>query len=283
MAVSELIRGLAVLAEPPSPESARIARALSLPAAPLDWQYTDLFVGQMYPYASVYLGPEGKLGGDARDRVAGFWRALGESPPAEPDHLAVLLALYAHLAELEGESSTTAERDAWHRARAALFWEHLDSWLPVWLDGLARVADSPYREWGELLLETLAVERQALTLPDQLPAHLREAPLLPEPTEVSGEDFLEHLLAPVRSGIVLTRSDLARCADETGLAMRAGERRYVLRALLGQSPASVLSWLADLAETSAAARTGDGAPIAAFWAARAARCAELLRRAASEA
>ena len=35
------------------------------------------------------------LGGEARDRIAGFWRALGLVPPPEPDHLAVMLGLYA--------------------------------------------------------------------------------------------------------------------------------------------------------------------------------------------
>ena len=66
--------------------------------------YMDLFGFQLYPYASVYLGSEGMLGGEARDRIAGFWRAIGEPPPSEPDHLAVLLALYARLCELAAET-----------------------------------------------------------------------------------------------------------------------------------------------------------------------------------
>ena len=51
------------------------------------------------PYASVYLGPDGALGGEGADRAAGFWRASGLTPPAEPDHLTALLALYASLGE----------------------------------------------------------------------------------------------------------------------------------------------------------------------------------------
>lgn len=282
MAATELIRGLAILIEPPGPESRRVAALLELPSAPEDWQYTELLVEQLYPYASVYLGAEGKLGGDARDRVAGFWRALGEDPPREPDHLALLLGLYAHLGQLEAEASTAARRAAWHRARGALLWEHLDSWVPLWLGALARIADTPYREWGALLTEALAAEREVLTLPDELPLHLREAPPLPEPAAGSADEFLEHLLAPVRTGFILTRSDLARCADDLGLGMRAGERRYVLRALLGQSAAPVLGWLAGLAETTLDDLDGDG-PVAAFWADRARRSAALLRRAAVDA
>lgn len=47
-------------------------------------EHTDVLVFQAYPYASIYLGAEGMLGGKARDRIAGFWRALGGEPPAEP-------------------------------------------------------------------------------------------------------------------------------------------------------------------------------------------------------
>lgn len=49
-------------------------------------------------YASVYLGPDGALGGEGTDRAAGFWRAIGITPPAEPDHLTALLSLYGDAA-----------------------------------------------------------------------------------------------------------------------------------------------------------------------------------------
>src|SRR3712207_4790889 len=73
----ELLRALAVLAEPPTAETRRVAEALGLGAGARADEYTELFVFQLYPYASVYLGREGMLGGEARDRVGGFWRALG--------------------------------------------------------------------------------------------------------------------------------------------------------------------------------------------------------------
>jgi TorA maturation chaperone TorD len=279
----ELIRGLAVLAEPPGPQAGRLATLLELPATPEDWQYTELFLEQLYPYASVYLGGEGKLGGDARDRVAGFWRALGESPPADPDHLALLLGLYAHLSELQLEAGDRRERQAWERARVALLWEHLLSWIPVWLAKLEGIDGSPYRHWGALLSAALAAERESLTLPVQLPLHLREAPLLPAATDVEGAEFLEHLLAPVRTGFILTRSDLADCARETGLGLRAGERRYALKALLGQQAGAVLNWLAALAERTGASRAAGEDAIGDFWRDRAIRSGRLLRAAAADA
>ena len=68
----QAVRGLAVLAESPGDEHAAIARALGLESVPSSAEYSDLFLFQLYPYASVYLGPEGMIGGTARDRIAGF-------------------------------------------------------------------------------------------------------------------------------------------------------------------------------------------------------------------
>ena len=77
----EVLRGLAVLAEPPSPEHRRLAEALGLSEAPTPAHYADVFLFQLYPYASVHLGPEGMMGGEAGARVAGFWqkRMIGAS------------------------------------------------------------------------------------------------------------------------------------------------------------------------------------------------------------
>ena len=73
-----------------------------------DAEHTDAFVLNCPPYASIYLGPQGAIGGEGADRVAGFWRAIGITPPAEPDHLAALLGLYARL----GEAAAGARRPA---------------------------------------------------------------------------------------------------------------------------------------------------------------------------
>ena len=66
--MTEALRALAVLLEAPRPEHAAIAAALELPAHPTPDEYTSLVVFQAYPYASVYLGAEGMLGGDAVPR-----------------------------------------------------------------------------------------------------------------------------------------------------------------------------------------------------------------------
>jgi len=148
----ELIRGLAVLAEAPDARTDAVARALGLERAPTASEYADVFLFQLYPYASVYLSEEGMLGGEARDRIAGFLTTLGASPPAEPDHLSFLLAAHAELAT-PPDDAEGAKRQA---ARKAFLWEHLLSWLPAWLRAFRRL-DAPdlYHRWADLVQEAL--------------------------------------------------------------------------------------------------------------------------------
>lgn len=242
----ELFRALAVLAEAPSVETVRLAEALELGVPPTADEYTELFVFQLYPYASVYVGAEGMLGGEARDRVSGFWRALSQTPPAESDHLAVMLSLYARLCELAMDESDGRRRGVWEQARKAFLWEHLLSWLPVYLHKLAELASPFYRRWGELLMTALLNEGVAVGQPESLPLHLRAAPALVDPrsSDDAGE-FLQSLLAPVRCGMILTRADLSRAAQRLNLGTRIGERAFILRALFGQNTSGMLEWLAE--------------------------------------
>src|SRR6202011_5683967 len=93
----ELLRALGAV--PDSPAAARcVGPALGLDPVS-DAEHTEAFVLNCPPYAAIYLGPQGAIGGEGADRVAGFWRAIGIAPPAEPDHLAALLGLYARLGE----------------------------------------------------------------------------------------------------------------------------------------------------------------------------------------
>ncbi len=282
----ELFRALAVLVEPPDRAgAARVAGALGLGEPPGVSEYTDVFVFRLYPYASVYVGAEGMLGGEARDRVAGFLAALGQEPPQEPDHLALMLGTYAWLAESEG-AAVGARRDSLRRARRAFLWEHLLSWLPVYLDKLDGVAPPFYRRWGELLRAALDAEAESLGAPDALPLHLREVPALADPRESSADEFLQSLLAPARTGVILLRDDITRAARDLGSGVRAGERLFALRSLMGQDAAGALRRLA--AETDAwvglhRRRVTAHGRVAEWWAARAASTAALLRELEAEA
>lgn len=288
--LAELLRALGTLTEPPTEAHVRLAELLELPPPADASEHTALFLLNLYPYASVHLGPDGMLGGEARDRVAGFWRAVGLTPPAEPDHLGALLGLLAALEDREDDAADDAERTLVAQARAALLREHLLPWVPAFLARGKELGGTFHVAWAHLLGQALAEEVRRTPAdgrPDALlPLHLREAEPLPDPRagdDGAGEYFLRALLAPARSGMILTRRDLARAGRELGLGVRMGERAYVLRALLAQDAPRTLAWLAAEARRQAAV-LGAGPndeDITAFWQDRALAAAALLDELAS--
>jgi hypothetical protein len=274
----ELLRALGAMALGPPGETWRAAEALGLPT----WtaaEHTGLFVLALPPYASVHLGPDGKLGGEAADRVAGMWRALGLDPPPVADHLGAILALYAELGEVSA-TALRATKDRLNQAREAVLWEHLWSWAPGYLDAAAAHSASA-RPWAELTLRALTAEAGRSRPAARLPLALRAAPPVVS-TDVPLDDLLDALIARVRAGFILTRADLAAAARDLGLGLRRGERRFALRALMEQNPAGTIRWLAAHARGWASryqARPAFGADPGSWWAGRAERAAGCLRAA----
>lgn len=252
----ELLRALGAVTRLRGDDRRRVEDALGIEplCAAL---HTEVFVLEAPPYSSVHLGPEGMLGGEAADRVAGFARALHVAPLSEPDHLASLLDLYAALGDAacgEGhghgdrwgagdDERDGPRRSALGRAREALLFEHLWSWLPGYLVAVAELGCAPATAWARLLLAAVAREVAQANPPDRLPLALRDAP---GPVTGAGgrSELLAAATAPVRSGIVLTRSRLRSAAAQIGAGLRVGERRFALGALLDQDPEPAAAWLA---------------------------------------
>ncbi len=286
----ELLRALGAVAGDPADARAACG-ALGLPA-PDNAEHTEVFVLNCPPYAAVYLGADGALGGDAADRVAGFWRAIGVAPPTEPDHLTALLSLYASLGEAAAGAGPAAVAEALARARQALFAEHLWTWLPAYL---AAVSTFPaLAAWAGLTRRVLLAEQAAVPHglagrpPQPLPLALRAAPP-PLPADCPPGELAAALTVPARTGLILTRRSLAAGADEAGAGHRIGERRFALRAMLEQEPAGTLRWLEAEAvrwtsRHAATALDGDGQPardaVADWWTRRARHTEEVLRAAA---
>lgn len=278
----ELLRALGALAEAPGPAHARIAELLGLPDPPDAADHTELFGFQLVPYASVYLGPEGMLGGEARDRIAGFWQAIGELPPNEPDHLTVQLALLATLAEHEAEAPDAASARLLRHGRHAFLREHVASWLDVYLQRLEEIATPFYGAWAGLLRSAIRRETDAFRAQDDfteaLPTHLRDAPALSTTDDLGLDELVAALLTPVRSGGILCRADLRRIGDEVGFSARIGERRATLKALVQQDAAAALDHLAAEFERQANARATDDPDLTGqFWRRRAVQTAGILR------
>ncbi len=276
----ELIRALGALCGAPPPDGWVICDALGLAR----WsraEHTGVFVLDLPPHASIHLGPEGKLGGVGADRVAGMWRALDLQPPADADHLGALLGLYAEL----GRAGDACRRDLTRRrlehARVALLAEHLASWVPGYL--AAASTHPPAAGWARLTASALAREADRSGLPAALPAALRDAP-----AAIAAGDGLDELLdalpAPVRTGFVLTHTDLVAAGRQTGLGVRRGERRYTLRAMLEQDPAATFAWLSDHARRWACLHRDSplAGPARDWWAQRATLSAAVLQTLAGE-
>lgn len=243
----ELFRALGALIEPPTDELKPVAEALELGPLPSVQEHTELFSFQLYPYASVYLGPEGMLGGEARDRIAGFYVAMKQTPPAEPDHLTDLFAFYAWMCAHEAPPERPVVAAALEHVRKAFLWEHLISWLPPYLLKVREIGAPFYQQWATLVELVLAQETAKFGEPEQISSHLLDAPGLIDPRDATFTEFLDSVLAPVRSGMILTRIDLLSVARKLDLGIRLGERKYILNALFEQDADGMLHWLAEQA------------------------------------
>lgn len=236
----ELMRALGVVADSPRAAST-VSPALGLEPV-TGAEHTGVFVLNLPPYVSIYLGPEGALGGEGTDRVAGFWRAIGLTPPPEPDHLTALLALYAGLGEAMTDTRRPDTVAALARSQAGLFHEHLWPWLPAYLGAVTDLAIPALTAWATLLGRVITAEFARQPATPRLPLALREAPAVADPDR-GLRALASTLTVPVRSGMIITRHCLAIGADQIGVGQRIGERRFTLRAMLEQDPAATLNWL----------------------------------------
>jgi hypothetical protein len=271
----ELLRALGAFADSPA-DARTAATALGL-VPPSRAEHTDAFVLNCPPYASIYLGPDGALGGEGADRAAGFWRAIGITPPAEPDHLTALVGLYTSLGDAAAQTRRPATAAALARSAAALFWEHLWPWLPAYLDAVADLAIPALTSWAQLTRRAIAAEFAGLPAPPGLPLALRAAPPQTGP-DGRVSDLTAALTTPARSGIILTRRGLTRGAGHSGVGHRIGERRFALRAMFDQDPAATLTWLGQEATRwqDRHASRGSADTASQWWTARASRTARLL-------
>ncbi len=279
-ASAELLRALGAVAASPPPHCHPVTTNLGLPT-PTAAEHTGVFVLAAPPHAAIHLGPSGMLGGEGLDRVAGFWRAIGLHPPQDADHLGPLLMLYAELCDAETAARSKATRGRLRHAREALLFEHLWSWAPGYLSAVTRLDVPSLARWAQLTRLALAREALRATPPAALPLALRTAPAPVSPAD-GRDQLLGALVAPVRSGVLLTGADLRAAAAAAGLGYRVGERRYTLRAMLDQDASATLGWLGNHARQQAAVHAAEqpirGQDPRHWWAQRALGTARTLQR-----
>jgi len=273
----ELLRALGAAVLTPPPGNVALCEALDL-SLQTGAEHTHVFVLSAPPHAAIYLGPEGKLGGEGLDRISGFWRALGLQAPEDADHLGTLLLLYAELGEAETGASSDKARSQMRQARTALLHEHLWSWAPGYLAAVRGLGVPSVTEWAQLVEQALRVEVEDVKPAALLPLALRQAPSLlgSDPTF---DETLDVLVAPICSGMILTYPDLEAAAASAGLGVRRGERRYALKAMFEQDAAATLLRLAAHAEHWSAVHAAQAYGVhdaCSWWSARAARTSSVL-------
>jgi hypothetical protein len=159
-----------------------------------------------------------------------------------------------------------------------LFWEHLHSWLPAYLDAVSDLAAPALTGWATLLRRVIRAEAGRWPACPALPAALRAAPAGPGP-DTGLRQLADLLMIPVRSGVIITRRRLALGAGQAGVGHRIGERRFTLRAMVEQDAPATGAWLA--AEASRWQRRHErraaGDEAARWWAERARRTGQVLR------
>lgn len=234
----QLLRPLGILAEAPGAEQVQTARGLGLEGEPTRAEYTELFLIQLFPYASAYLNPAGQLDG------------------APHDHLSSLLKTYADLSD---------------DVRPSFFWSQLASWLVPFTARVRELGSPFYAAWATLLADALESEATRIGEPAILPMVLGLAPKSATPS-------VDYLFAPVLSGVILTRADLARCIRDLDLKTRVSERRYTLSSIFEQDRVRAGLWLASEAQRQAELMDAVAAPlrvVADYWQQRALVTAEL--------
>ena len=250
--------------EAPGAEQARVARMLGLPGEVNRRDYTNLFVIQLFPFASIYLSPSGLAGGAVRDRIAEYWNILGWPAPNEPDHAASLLKSYGALHPgYRGEYISTSVSQ---QCRPVFFWDAIASWMPLYLLRTRELSSAVYKTWSDVTADVIEAEAALLGPPEVLPLYLRSAPLPPSITRPT--EFIDALFAPVVSGVILARADLGRCAVANNLPLRLADRRYTLKLLLTENTAGVCAWLYDEVQRQAeniAMLPDVLAPVRAHW------------------
>lgn len=209
-------------------------------AAPSDLY--QLFIKDLSPFASVYLSPDGNIGGDSQAVISGIYRALGVPVPNDPDHLSSLLSLLSQILIAEAksiENGSELEQSSVIRTRQVLVNEHLLTWLPAYLVSATRVAPQVLSNWVSLCWDTL----ELLASTTETVSHASQA-VSPDQID-SLAKLIDFLTTPSRSGVILTISDIEKVSAELGLAARAGTKRLVLKDVFLAEPKGVSEKIED--------------------------------------
>ncbi len=213
----EVVEGLPWAASLPTDPDRRAAR------------HQEVFGRSVPPYASVFLSPEGLLGGPPALAARRFYGRIGfglQRNDVEPDHLGLYCAAMAYLCGAEADALRDGvDASAPRLHQRTLLQDHLGPWLRPFVIAVRQQGVEELSAVTGLLLEL--VESQVVLLePGGEPEHILDDP------EVGLKEIARYLLVPARSGWWLSLHDIQRVAERAGLACGFGRRVQMMESLL---------------------------------------------------
>lgn len=204
-------------------------------------QHYALLGHELPPYAGVFVGDDGLVGGGRPAvMVRTVHQVLGVECPADPgpDHLGQMLRLLAVLADAQldamehGDAADLRTLAGWQRR---VLDEAVLPWMPPLHAALGGQPPSVWTRVLELAIGVLGHQRaEDPSLPRSVPlarGDVSAETVLDEP-RTSLRTVAEILTTPVRSGVYLTRRDLDTVARRCELPRGFGGRRDTMEKLL---------------------------------------------------
>ena len=192
--------------------------------------YADIFLLNVYPYASVFLDPNGEMNGLRSRELSALFQQFGYQPVAlfevgAPDHIGLALGFLAQLEQTQ---------------RGRVLGEYILDWAPVLCFAIERQSNVHpfYRklaactrqelfqafESSELAAQRAIVSQRTFTEKCLIDDEAIELTLVESEEELSLSQVIQTLLTPARSGIFLSRAQLGRWALKLGIPLAFGER-----------------------------------------------------------
>lgn len=195
-----------------------------------------LFGFNVFPFEAIFRAQDGLLGGAVSEAVAESYRRAGYAPElaaSSADHVGYELELMAFLCGAEADAWQDGVQAAVQRAQALqrdFLHAHLLPWLPPLALALRRQGNAFYAAVADL---TLALAADHATALGGLPGAWALPDLPPQDEAQTGlREIAQMLLAPVSSGLYLSRDDLGALAQALRLPRGFGGREQMLVNLL---------------------------------------------------
>lgn len=200
----------------------------------------QLFGLNVFPYASLYLDDEGRIGGPVTDYVRHQFRPIDlgiELSQESADHLGHELIFLGFITGAEADAqadSAEAEIARMQHIQRQFLDRHLLWWLPVFTHAVRRQKHSFYRTLAELTLELVLDHRAALApeVAGPLTPALDDPPDVLEDESTGLKDIAGFLTRPAWSGGYLSRDDITRLGRSERVPRGFGDRTQMLANLL---------------------------------------------------